>query len=82
MRLRVSKPIIKNMNRSGAAEYFVYKASAVKSPVNRKSFVLLCFIPFRKKTTEAVKRKRKVASLRPDFEKKRKNSVVTKRITA
>jgi nitrogenase subunit NifH len=58
----------------------VYKARAVNNPANRKCFVLLEFIPLTKNRSEAIKKQRKVASLNPDLEKKRKYSVVTNNI--
>lgn len=73
---------MRNMTSSDTAEYLVYSASIVKRPANIKSLILFRFNPTKKKKIEAVKKKRKVASVSPDFEKKRKNSVVMKIMTA
>ena len=68
------------MKIRGNAEYFVYKARIVNNPAIRKWYVLFSFIPLIKNKSEAVKKQRKVASLNPDFEKKRKYSVEIKNI--
>jgi hypothetical protein len=54
----------------------------VHNPVSKKKLRRLRCRPFIKKNTEAVKKNRNVASLKPDFEKKRKNSVVIKSMMA
>ena len=43
---------------------------------------MFSFRPLKKKRTDARKKQRKTASLKPDLEKKRKNSVEVKRIVA
>jgi len=82
MVLRCSMPTIKKMTGSTNAEYFVYRANAVNIPASRKWFILSHFMPLAKKKIAAIKNARKVASLNPEREKKKKYSVMMKNMTA
>lgn len=79
---RLTIPSVKNAMIIGAAEYFVYRQNIANAPAIRKSFVLLPCKAFRKRNTEPVEKNVNVASLRPDCEKNKKYSLVTKNATA
>ena len=76
--LSYKNPVTKNMTGITTAEYFVYNARVVKKPDNKNSFAPPVLNPFRKYKIDIKKKKRKAASLRPDLEKKRKNSEAAK----
>jgi hypothetical protein len=70
------------MGKRTGAEYLVYRARVVQIPETKKSLVRPESRPATKEAYAVQKKNRKTASLNPDLEKNRKNSVVMKTMIA